>query len=624
MGHNIGLTHDGSTSPGSTTTTCPKSGFVMASIATYSPSTQFSSCSLVDYNKWFGRANPTCMPLTAGTPYDVGTCGNGILEGQEKCDCPLANRAACQAADPCCNYTSCRLFPGKQCSLNQTCCKSDCSLRTKAENFICRPAANPTCDIEEKCDGISAACPINTFSDAGVACTATVGTYSYTTGRCYAGQCLQSDATCKNYNLAWASCPSWTPVKNSTYCSKVYCNTGSGCVIPGGSGNAPSGTPCGTSRQCDAGGCVDTKILNTIGDTNDEGSFLPFSDILDSLSTTQKIIIAVGVVAGVTFLCCICSYCKRRSRLKAEKEALDAYAQSAKRKREISGRVGQQFVDADLDRAMKESLRMEEERRRMSYMSPQNQQQMKRKSQQYAAPGEAPAVQMSLSRSANAGAAHHPQQMQMRPAHDHAQRSPSPSQGHSHSPAQGGRLGVQQDPTRRRSMAHIPPSNAVGQPVVFQSPPPAYEEAAKQAPAAGAYDPQSAVALEEAAIQAAIRASLADAASRPSVAAPEGARRNSHSANNSSAPLAHFKFVAYSPGEASLQVPDPSAPPPSYQSAVATPSNIKPKSAAAASAMVAGGSVPLPAGWKEYRTNNNRPYWFNSETGVTSWTRPGA
>jgi hypothetical protein len=40
-------------------------------------------------------------------------CGNGIVEGNEECDCLFGD---CQGTDPCCEASKCRLFPNADCS----------------------------------------------------------------------------------------------------------------------------------------------------------------------------------------------------------------------------------------------------------------------------------------------------------------------------------------------------------------------------------------------------------------------------------------------------------------------------------------------------------------------------
>ena len=42
-------------------------------------------------------------------------CGNGIVEGDEECDCGSIDPTACDAVDPCCKPGNCTLKEGKEC-----------------------------------------------------------------------------------------------------------------------------------------------------------------------------------------------------------------------------------------------------------------------------------------------------------------------------------------------------------------------------------------------------------------------------------------------------------------------------------------------------------------------------
>ena len=45
------------------------------------------------------------------------TCGNGVVEGDEECDC--GHEDQCRTFDLCCNWKTCKLNTGKSCSPSQ-------------------------------------------------------------------------------------------------------------------------------------------------------------------------------------------------------------------------------------------------------------------------------------------------------------------------------------------------------------------------------------------------------------------------------------------------------------------------------------------------------------------------
>ncbi|WP_411023438.1 hypothetical protein, partial [Salmonella sp. s51228] len=85
----------------------------------------------------------------------VGFCGNGIIEGDEECDCgPEVN--CMSSSNICCNPTNCTLYPTIQCDPGQgTCCNVTCQFVDAT--FQC--AAETECANATNCLGTSAQCP---------------------------------------------------------------------------------------------------------------------------------------------------------------------------------------------------------------------------------------------------------------------------------------------------------------------------------------------------------------------------------------------------------------------------------------------------------------------------------
>jgi hypothetical protein len=86
-------------------------------------------------------------------------CGNGVTEKDEECDC-MAGDSACAK---CCNTSTCTLNPGSQCGGEMCCNMPSCTIEQSAR--VCRPARDPKCDIEDKCDGVNAVCYDNHVED---------------------------------------------------------------------------------------------------------------------------------------------------------------------------------------------------------------------------------------------------------------------------------------------------------------------------------------------------------------------------------------------------------------------------------------------------------------------------
>ncbi|XP_009579737.1 PREDICTED: disintegrin and metalloproteinase domain-containing protein 9-like, partial [Fulmarus glacialis] len=150
----------------------------------FSGAKAFSSCSIRDFET-FLKQNRDCpfIRLTLRQPsYRTASCGNGIVEPGEQCDCGAAE--AC-ALDKCCT-PQCNFKPGMKCSLG-LCCEN-CQFKQK--NSQCRPAADAQCDLAEFCNGSSASCPPDLYVQDGHGC-------EHGTGYCYKGRCQSPDLQCQ-------------------------------------------------------------------------------------------------------------------------------------------------------------------------------------------------------------------------------------------------------------------------------------------------------------------------------------------------------------------------------------------------------------------------------------------
>ncbi|KAL6092062.1 hypothetical protein STEG23_011619, partial [Scotinomys teguina] len=124
----------------------------------------FSNCSMEDFSNFISSQNSQCLqnqPRLQPT-YKAEVCGNGVLEGQEVCDCgPMG----CGDNPPCCDPKTCRLTQGSACA-GGPCCDR-CQVKTKGQ--VCRSASGE-CDLTEYCNGTSAVCEEDFFVQDGHPC----------------------------------------------------------------------------------------------------------------------------------------------------------------------------------------------------------------------------------------------------------------------------------------------------------------------------------------------------------------------------------------------------------------------------------------------------------------------
>ncbi|XP_015422760.1 PREDICTED: disintegrin and metalloproteinase domain-containing protein 1-like [Myotis davidii] len=174
LGHNLGIRHDHSACICKDKPLC----LMHDNITTESG---FSNCSSDDFYQFLQEHRGACLfnnpQQHKGRLRRGSYCGNGVVEGEEQCDCG----SACYT-DPCCDQT-CRLKGSAECS-DGLCCFG-CRLKNKG--FMCRSALGE-CDLPEYCDGTSAECPTDTYKQDGTSC----GRLHY----CVGGLCRNPDNQC--------------------------------------------------------------------------------------------------------------------------------------------------------------------------------------------------------------------------------------------------------------------------------------------------------------------------------------------------------------------------------------------------------------------------------------------
>lgn len=246
IGHTLGMQHDSSGNA------CPANGFIMQAVGCSDCGTlasQYSTCSLAYFATWLASATST-----ACLDDDVSSCGNGVHQAGEQCDCG----ADC-ADDACCTpwWTSdgCKLEPGCTCSPSDGCC--DAGAPAPA-GTVCR-SAESECDVAEQCDGTSPFCPPDLRDPIGTACG--------TDGACAAdAECVSLTEQCIALGPAYSvslvgACPTLTN------CGRIACAVqGAGCTTltqaGGGFVRPADGTTCGAGSVCEAGACVPASTVD--------------------------------------------------------------------------------------------------------------------------------------------------------------------------------------------------------------------------------------------------------------------------------------------------------------------------------------------------------------------------
>jgi hypothetical protein len=302
-GHTFGAVHDCDTQACSSATTtasqqcCPLSSttcnaggqYIMnpsstSGIDAFSPCTVGNICSAFLRNS----VKTDCLSNNRDVQTITGEqCGNGIVEGDEECDCGGAEGCG---DNSCCDATTCKYKNNAVCDdSNEDCCR-DCQFA--GSGTVCR-ASTSDCDTQEVCPGDSAICPADTFLADGDDCGSGL--------QCASGQCTSRDQQCKSVMGSYTQ-------GNDTYA----CDSSS-CVVTCGSPefgpnvcyslqqNFLDGTQCSGGGTCQNGRCRGASVGGQVSSWIDD----------------HKAIV-IGVCAGVgglilfAILGCITRSCRRR------------------------------------------------------------------------------------------------------------------------------------------------------------------------------------------------------------------------------------------------------------------------------------------------------------------------
>jgi hypothetical protein len=220
---------------------------------------RFSPCSIGNICAALGTnsVKSTCLTNNRGVTTISGqTCGNGIVEGDEQCDC--GGTEGC-GTNSCCNPETCKFVDNAVCDdSNEDCCK-DCQFA--AASTVCRTSSG-SCDPEEKCTGTSPYCPEDKTQPDGQDCGNGL--------KCASGQCTSRDNQCK------------TVMGSYTQGNDTYACDNSNCMMSCASPEFPRNTCYGLQQNfldgtpCTGGG--------TCSNVSSKSSHTP----LDSLLTSSR------------------------------------------------------------------------------------------------------------------------------------------------------------------------------------------------------------------------------------------------------------------------------------------------------------------------------------------------
>lgn len=256
--------------------------------------TRFSACSIGNVCSALGRNSVKSSCLTNNkdvTTITGQTCGNGIVEGDEQCDC--GGTTGC-GNNSCCDPTTCKFKGSAVCDdSNEDCCRN---CQFASANTVCRPSVG-TCDPQETCSGNSPYCPEDKNKDDGTSCGNGLA--------CASGQCTSRDQQCKTVMGSYTQ-------GNDTYaCDNSNCMLS--CASPefgrgvcyGLQQNFLDGTPCTAGGHCNNGRC--------------EGGSVG-KEITSWIDRHLTLVIGLASALGALLLLCILSCCwrsyRRRSKLK--------------------------------------------------------------------------------------------------------------------------------------------------------------------------------------------------------------------------------------------------------------------------------------------------------------------
>ncbi|KAF1943083.1 zincin [Clathrospora elynae] len=273
---------------------CDADGKFIMNPSTATGITRFSACSIGNICSALGRnsVKSSCLTNNRDVTLLTGqTCGNGIVEGDEQCDCGGATGCG---QNSCCNPDTCTFRNNAVCDdSNEDCCRN---CQFASADTVCR-ASIGSCDPQETCTGDGPYCPADKNKPDGDGCGNGLS--------CASGQCTSRDMQCKTVMGSYTQ-------GNDTYaCDNNNCMLS--CASPefgprvcyGLQQNFLDGTECSGGGRCSNGDCKGASVGRAI-----------------TIFIDSNLPLVIGLSAGIGGLivlciigCCWRSY-RRRSKLR--------------------------------------------------------------------------------------------------------------------------------------------------------------------------------------------------------------------------------------------------------------------------------------------------------------------
>nr|XP_027228862.1 uncharacterized protein LOC113820718 isoform X1 [Penaeus vannamei]XP_027228863.1 uncharacterized protein LOC113820718 isoform X1 [Penaeus vannamei]XP_027228864.1 uncharacterized protein LOC113820718 isoform X1 [Penaeus vannamei]XP_027228865.1 uncharacterized protein LOC113820718 isoform X1 [Penaeus vannamei] len=199
LGHSLGMKHDEEEEEGGAGEGCGcRAGACLMKKSVphkYDPTQTWSLCSRQYLRKQRQSNTLGCLANIPTKPFPGASCGNGIVEEGEQCDCGLPE--FCR--NRCCDAATCRLTANATCA-SGACCDTD-TCKPRPAGAECR-AARGECDLPEFCHGNSETCPDDLHKRDGTPCM-------HERGHCYSGRCGSHDGRCREVwsQPTWAASP---------------------------------------------------------------------------------------------------------------------------------------------------------------------------------------------------------------------------------------------------------------------------------------------------------------------------------------------------------------------------------------------------------------------------------